>query len=579
MVQLKQALVTSLSAPNNTLSFLKSLPNSTSKLAALNSLLFSCCPSVSSSADSIAKTPSPTTVLQLQTYALEAKVLLKIKKGDEYWELLTKCLAAFCRRCAPKEGGKERYKVVREVVLQFQGAVPGDLPENILQLLSTVAQESGHGSEALKWMAEAHTLLNKKGNVVVQDLNDVAQSVHFIKLATLNLKAYALTLGSGTSSTSVTVTVESVMDVGDKIKNAIQSIDALTKVKMEDLEKLLQEVALFRRAATVVAVTPIPPVTQESRDLQAARTQLKSVCTGVSEMAIRYFRNYISLQPNNGERVKRLAAPAVDFIIAKVRQEAGSGGQVFLETWESMDKTLNDCLDLMNLLLGHESDQKMDTDSEKVKEEEGNKGSDFEKISAAYWKAACALKKLDAQKEGIKAMKRSVTALLGRPKEETLRGGLVAKLERLGNGFYQIGEIARAEDAFLEGIKVLQAEGALDEILQLADNACLSEIFGDDQIGMMLGRVLDGIVKCVLKDAPSRRQRNPSWGGIPFDSEALNRETRGLMLEWELRGLCGLGKKDLLMVKSVAERLLELYTDEEPLRRARYDTKRWLWIA
>ncbi|RPB27727.1 hypothetical protein L211DRAFT_834580 [Terfezia boudieri ATCC MYA-4762] len=568
-----EALVTSLSAPNNTLSLLKSLPNSNPKLAALDSLLFSCCPSVSSSADSIAKTPSPITVLQLQTYALEAKILLKIKNGEEYWELLTKCLAAFCRRCAPNEGGKERYKVVREAVLQFQRAVPGDLPENILQLLSTVAQESGYGSEALKWMEEAHTLLNKKGNVVMQDLNYVAQSMRLIKLATLNLKAYVLTLGSGASSASVTVNVESVMDIGDKTKNAIQSVDALTKVKMEDLEKLLQEVALFRRAATVVAVAPIPPVTQESRNLQAARTELKGVCVSVSEMAIRYFRNYISLQPNYGKRVKKLAAPAVDFITTKVRQEAGNGGQIFLETWESLDKTLNDCLDLINLLVEHESDQKMDTNSEQAKEEEIIKGSEFEKISTAYWKAACALKKLDAQKEGIKAMKRSVTALLGRPKEETLRGGLVAKLERLGNCFYQVGETARAEEAFLEGIKVLQAEGALDEILQLADTACLSDIFGDDRIGMMLGRMLDGIVKCVLKDAPSRRQRNPGWSGIPFDSEILNRETRGLMLEWELRGLCGLGKKDLPMMKAVAERLLELYTDEEPLRRARVIAK------
>lgn len=496
--------------------------------------------------------------------------MLKTKKREEYWELFTKCLAAFCRRCAPEEGGKERYKVFREVVLQFQRAVPGNLPENILQMLSTVAQESGHSSEALKWMEEANTLLNKKENVAVQDLNNAAQSVHFIKLATLNLKAYALTIGSGASSTAVTITVESVMDVGDKIKNAVQCIDALTKVKMEDLEKLLQEVALFRRAATVVAVASLPPVTQESRDLQSARAELKAVCVSVSGMAIRYFRNYISLQPNNSERVKRLAAPAVDFITTKVRQEAGSGGQVFLGTWESLDKTLNDCLDLMNLLVERENGQKIDADSEQAKEEENSKSSEFEKISAAYWKAACALKKLDAQKEGIKAMKRSVTALLSRPKEETLRGGLVAKLERLGNGFYQAGEIVRAEEAFLEGIKVLQAEGALDEILQLADNACLGEIFGDDRIGMMLGRILDGIVKCVLKDAPSRRHRNPNWDGIPFDSEILNRETRGLMLEWELRGLCGLGKKDLPMMRAVVERLLELYTDEEPLRRARY---------
>lgn len=454
--------------------------------------------------------------------------------------------------------------------------MPGEIPENILQLLSTVAQESGYGSEALKWMEEANIRLYKQGNAVVQGLNDAAQSVRLTKAATLNLKTYALTLGLGASSASVIVTVESVVDVRDKTKNAIQSIDALTKVKMEDLEKLLQEVALFRRAATVVAVTPIPPVTQEPRDLQAARTELKNVSGSVSEMAIRYFRNYILLQPNNPERVKRLAAPAVDFITAKARQEAGSGGQVFLEAWESLDKTLNDCLDLMNLLVEHESDRKVGTGSE----EEGNgKGSEFEKISAAYWKAACALKKLDAQKEGIKAMKRSVTALLARPKEETLRGGLAAKLERLGNSFYQVGEIVRAEEAFLEGIKVLQAEGALDEILQLADNACLSEIFGDDRIGMMLGRMLDGIVKCVLKDAPSRRQRDPNWGGIPFDNEILNRETRGLMLEWELRGLCGLGKKDFPMMKAVTERLLELYTDEEPLRRARYDLKRQPRIA
>lgn len=459
--------------------------------------------------------------------------------------------------------------MVREVILRFQNTLTGHLPENILQMLSTIAQESGYGTEALKWMEQANAMLGHNANVGEKELSEAANAGRLVKLAALSLKAYSLTL-TPEASTSLKITVDNVADIVEKVKNSLLSVDTLTKVKAEDLERLLQEVALFRRAATLVAIAPLPPVTLESKDLQSARKDLQELCTGVSEMAVRYYRNYISLQPHNWGKIKRLAGPAVDFISAKIRQEAGNGSHVFLENWEALDKSLNNCLDLMKFLVEQENEHKMDTDGYEAGEDGQEKETEFEKISSAYWKAACALKKLDAQRERLKAMKRSVTALLGRPKEETLRGGLAAKLERLGNSFYQVGEIARAEEAFSEGINVLMGEGAFDEILHFADNSCLIDIFGEDRIGMMVGRMLDGIVKCAFKDAPKRWEKNPAWDRVPFDSEFLNRETRGLVLEWELRALIGLGTEDLAMTKAVAERLLELYTDEEPLRRARY---------
>lgn len=563
----------SLSTPYSTLSLVKSLPNPASKLAALDILLFSFCPSTSTSADLPTKNThpsSPNSVLRLQAYALEARFLARSKKAEELWEYLSKCLTAFCRRCTPKEGGKERYKFVRDIILRFQKTLGGELPDTILHMLSTVAQESGYGAEALKWLEQANTTLDQKGSSGGKELNDAAKAVRFVKIATLSLKYYASTLTSGPSS--VVITAESITDILDKVKLSIESVDVVAKVRKEDLEKLLHEVALFRRAATIVAITPLPCAAEECDDLVAAWKCLREACESVSEMAIKFFRKYISLQANNGEKVKRLTVPVVDFITSRARQEAATGGQMLLNNWERLDESLMNCLDLARTIEEQEAEQRVDMDGEKEKSgEESSKDSMFEKISSAYWKAACSLKKLEAQVESLKAMKRSVSSLIGRPKEETVRGGLVTKIERLGNGFYQVGDIGRAEEAFSEGIKALIVEGILEEILLLADNTSLYKIFGDDTVGMMLGRMLDGLVKCVSRDSQKRRKKAPTWDGVPFDAETLNRETRGLILEWQLRGLCGLGVKDLWMIKSVAERLLDLYMDEEPLRRARYD--------
>lgn len=481
-----------------------------------------------------------------------------------------KCITAFCRRYLPKEGRNDRYRVVKEVILRFQKAVSGELPVDILQMLSTVAQDSGNAADALEWLEQANLIFDQREKDGGKELNDAAKSARLVKVASLTLKKYALTLTSRPSPASVIVTVEDVQNVVRKVKNAINSVDMVAKVKVDDLERLLQEVAIFRRAATFIAIPPVLAATEESEGLLDAKKRLKELCAAVSETSIRFFRKYISLQTKNCSRVKRLASPAIDFISTKVRHEASSGGQAFLENWDKLDESLLNCLDLAKLLSELENQEQIEDDSDKIREEDYSKESDFEKISAAYWKAACALKKLDAEKEGLKAIKRSATALIGRSKEETLRGGLVAKLEKLGNGFYKAAEIERAEEAYIEGIKLLIDEGAVDEILHLADNSGLGEIFGDNRAGMMLGKMLDGIVKCVVKDAPKRRQMNPLWGGVPFDNETLNREIRGLILEWQLRGICGMAAKDLGIAKSTAERLLELYTEEEPLRRSRY---------
>lgn len=560
-----QALVALLSAPNNTLSLIKTLPNPSLKLTALDTLLINCCPSTSSSADVVANynvsSLSPSSVLRLQHYALEARVIYKTKTTEEFWESIIKCITAFCRRYPPKEGGKDRYRVVKEVILRFQKAVSGELPVDILQMLSTVAQDSGNAVDALEWLEQANSVFDQKETGGGKELNDAAKSARLVKVASMSLKAYGLTLTSGPSPASVIM----------KVKNAMNSVDMVAKVKVDDLEKLLQEVAIFRRAATLVAIPPFPTITQESEDLLDTRKRLKELCADVSEMSIRFFRKYISLQTKKCSRVKRLASPAVDFISTKVRHEASSGGRAFLENWSKLDESLLNCLDLAKLLSeGESQEQPNETDSNEMREEGCSKESDFERISAAYWKAACALKKLGAEKEGLRAIKRSVTALIGRSKEETVRGGLAAKLEKLGNGFYKAAEIERAEEAYNEGIKLLIDEGIVDEILHLADNSGLSEIFGDNRVGMMLGKMLDGVVKCVIKDVSKRRQKSPLWDGVPFDNEALNREARGLILEWQLRGMCGMAAKDLRIAKSTTERLLELYTEEEPLRRARY---------
>ncbi|KAF8471804.1 peptidase family C50-domain-containing protein [Kalaharituber pfeilii] len=566
-----ESLIPTLYAPYSTLALLKNLPNSFSKLSALDSLIFSCCPSTSSSADATAKnisSPSPKAVLQLQEYALEAKALTKTKRADELWEQLSKCIAAFCRRYAPKEGGKERYKLVREMVLRFQKALSGELPEDILQMLATTAQESGFGTEALKWIEQANTLLEQKANATGTELNDAAKVCRLVKIAALSLKTYAATLTTGLAS--MAITAESVKDITIKLNSALQGVDSVSRVRMEDLEKLLQEVALFRRAATVVAITLIPAEAQESSDLVAARQELKEICTKVSDMAIKFFRKYISIQPSHVTRVKRFTSPAVDFITLQIRQEAVTGGETLKENWDRWDSILLACLDLAKTLEQQEKETKMETDNEPAKDDEDrNKESEFERISAAYWKIACSFRKIEAQKESLKAMKRSANVLIGRPKEETIRGGLVSKIERLGNGLYQLGEAALAEEAFTEGVKALVNEGIADEILHLADNKCLSEIFGEGRAGVMLGRTLDGVVKCVLKNAKKRQIKDILWDRIPFDDVTLNRETRGLILEWQLRGLCGLGLKESENIKAVAGRLLELYTEEEPLRRAR----------
>ncbi|KAI5808785.1 peptidase family C50-domain-containing protein [Peziza echinospora] len=570
-----EALIPALTAPYNPLVLMKALPNSAQKLATLDSLISNCCPSASSSADKLAKnpasSPNPTAVLHLQAYAFEAKLAAGSKKPEETWDYLSRFLAAFCRRCTPKDGGKDRYKAVREVVSRYQKILTGkDVPENILQILATVAQEAGLANEALKWLEKANSTLENPGSQNVKNLNDAAKAGRLVRLATLCLKAYS-TSSQPTSGASSIITSEDIRDTISKVQSAVESVDAVSKVKMDDLERLSQEVALFRRAAAIIASTSTPPAANETPELLILRTNLREACMGISEVAVRFFRKYLSIHPKDEERIKRFATPAIDFVASIVRQEVVTMGEKLKENWDTVDAKLYGCYDLLKLLSA-EPEEQDDSKSEEEEVEE-TKESGFEKIAAAYWKAACALKKIEAQRESIVAMKRCVTVLTGRPKEEQTRAGLFPKVERLGNAFFQAGEYTRAEEMYLEALAMLRDQGVMEEILEFADNTSLSDIFGEDKLGNALGRILDGIVKCAVKDVKRRGRKGGVEDAVPFDDETLNRETRGLILEWQLRGLCGLGTKDTTVIGAVTDRLIETYADEEPLRRARVISK------
>ncbi|KAL7269465.1 separin protein [Rhizina undulata] len=578
-----EAIIPSLSSSNGPYALIKVLARSSASKAsthlhALHHALLSTAPSTTSAADVTACNSkiscSPRTALILHTMIVECAILKKVIQPDEknvksvedkeHWEMLRKCLAAYARRTEDQQSKRERYLAIRDAAEKIRRLIHGKestnpFPIEILKILSSVSAETGYAKECIRWTGEWLQAL--------EDLNDpldgAAIVICKVKIATMELKISSTDADGKIISESGAVNV-----IKDKVMDAVDGLKTVSKGRKQDLEQLLQEVALMRRSSISLLALIIRELNKEetneekneettpqkSEAEKEMRNELRRASDKITQSVIAFCRKYLAMDISSEERsrAEMIALPAIDTVLSTAWRGFDPRSE---ESWDSVESMLRDC----NLL-------------KKALKKEGEDENDvfYEKVSNAYWQVFLAYRKTGMDKPSVLALRKSIAIMDGRNSAELRRASVALKCERLGSFFLGVGDYHKAEDALLSAIKAFADTGVLNEFGESATRGefSLEDFESANRDEATVGRVLAGLVKCASK------LRDDTVSGLRFGDLGISEAARGILLEWSFKTVTGVLGHDGTIVRAIGERLLNVYDlDEMPLRRARVVSK------
>lgn len=486
-----------------------------------NSLFGMLCPSTLPASDSIAvdvrKSPSPSTVFKLHVLALECKLRQEDRTSDaKTWESLTKCMVCYLRRTKQIDT-KARYKLLvycvrRLYAIRRKGE--DQYHADVYPMMATAAEDAGLKSEGLQWLERG----------VEGDTDGTTRVINSVRLTTMELSEPDSLEPSKLEKTIIST------------KKAISDIESVKKCSRHSLERLLQEVVFFQRASALAV----------SRNAPLKYTQLDALMSATFA-AIRFYIKYTDMLPLDSARVRKYTLIAMEHFGGFVRK-------LDLNEWERVDSLIQDCLELT---------RKLDGSNALTPEQKAAMSmSMYERIADWYWKLSFLYRKENLRTQEIMSIERSVLCLNDRPLEETVRCDVLGRRERLANCWLSMGDSASAERALQEAVDSAAEMGLYQQIERLSRTEPLRKVF-DTEATASFGRILMSQIALKAKRPTTNTEK------IVAENKKHSADLRGIILEWHLKTLTSLDVDARHHTKYIVERLLAIYDEDYPVRRAR----------
>lgn len=524
-------------------------------------------PLTSVSADAVALNPklscTPRTALALQTKALQCVVtratlqseLTEITNKDRegYWELWQKYASAFVRRTQDQSNKRERYTFVRDLadaVRRFlKHEIP--LPLEVMRTLSNLSFESGLLSQSMghteAWVSEL------EGSGVESDF--ALRTMGIVRVAAIELK-----LSTMSEDGNLSLKHETVERIKERGLSAARGLKSISKGRKLDLDQLMAEAGILKRSVVSLLALLLkdggggPGEIREDSE-ENMRHELRSVCCSINMGIVGFCCKYLAMRSQGDEQARaiKLATSTIDTAVST----AWRGFDITSpDQWDALEDLMRDSMSLAKSLPGEAQKGLVDM-------------SLWEKFSSTYWQIHLLYRRGGMDKEGIRALRRSITALDGRPVAEIANANISLKWERLASSYMAMGDWKNAEETLLKAVAVFVETGVLETIGDRASEGDrIGEEFEAHSQESVVGRVLAGLVKCAT------RSKSGSVAALRFDDKRITAAARGMTLEWSLKLAIGVMENDGVVVRVLAERLLDVYSlDEMPLRRARVVSK------
>jgi len=184
----------------------------------------------------------------------------------------------------------------------------------------------------------------------------------------------------------------------------------------------------------------------------------------------------------------------------------------------------------------------------------------FYKVSTAYQHIAALYRKENHLTLAVASMRRSVSSLTDRPSEELVTANLGGKLDRLASYYHILGDDGRACENLVLAFEAWSIVGAFGRLGEGYTNLEVFDVRAGDFA--LIARSLALYVKCLT----SVSGQSSFW-----DSPSLDVNSRGLILEWQIKTALSLSTTESRrLAHHGIEHLLTIYSSDHPIRRARY---------
>ncbi len=533
------------------------------QLDMLSQLILSLCPNISTSDDTIAITPRlsvpPEVALQLQTLALKSCLLwweLCDHQGDIENDILVpflRCLAAFTRRsqCAPLETyrcASQAFQTIQDMIAHHSYLKSKSIKsplQSIRKLLGSLAQDAGVFPDAIDWLRKVQETY---GGATVSDVQRCAISA---SLAALKL-----------------LTSASDSDIEELLMAVLEGLEGPLKGESLEIDELLSELSKTRRAA----ISRLYKQGPESNNSAIATMSdgIRQMCESIILKCPRFSVRYLGKPPDSSSAPKMIVRyEQRRQFVAKSGFHAVDSAMFLLKnlqiegrlTWELMDSTLQDCLNLLERLERHAQDS---TD------ERVAATSYFVRMSQLYFAQHLNMRR-DAKgpndNQYVRPLRRSIECVNMRSSLEKKAALRNLKLERLADIYKTVGRYEEAKDSLITLQKDLIESRILTRIATVGASKPLREAWHESDDASMLARTISSLVKLELKARPKLLQ-------MPFYDVTWSPQEKGLVLEHFLDILSTVPKDATTTKRDIILELLAVYELRKfPVRRLRIITR------
>ncbi|RKF55488.1 Separin [Erysiphe neolycopersici] len=536
----------------------------TRQLQSITEIIFSLCPSVSPSYDTLAVeskiSVSPENAIQLQTIAFHSRTVwwkLAGHNGDfskDFLKPFLCCLSAFARRS--QNSPSETFYIALEMFKTIQSLLESSpnyhlRPANLVlleiyKLLASLAKDALQIDAAINWIDQAYCILKEEKILDARLCGTVA------RLVTLRLQL----------STRDPVVEEQLLIL-------LENLERPFKGEASEIDELLIEVSRARKTALNYLIQL--PKKPESSIL--TNDGLQEMCRSLVFLCPRLSLRYLGSTPEAKttskdfiqynkrlQYIAKFSIHAVDSALFLIKSLLGQE----LLAWEFLDLRLQDCLSLLNRidLQSNEACQHIMQSTPSI--------TYRVRISNLYYTHYLnnrGNQNLVKGNQIIKSLRRSIECIRDRPPPERRAALFTAKLERLAELCNNSGRYDELLQLLISLRNELIQEGVLSTIIQRASCQPLKAAWSSSREIDMLGRTIHSILKVQIKLTRLVAQ-------IPLYEETWSNEERAIILEYELELLCrhtiSKSKSTIDLQKLVFKQLLQLYdTSRYPLRRFR----------
>ena len=534
------------------------------QLQSLSEILFSLCPSVSTSDDVIALesrlSVSPEVALQFQVLALHSRSLwwqIAGHQGDLAKELsdpFLRCLSAFARRA--QSDGREAYRISSESFLHLQSITsgvcepeswPNSTLQRIYKVLSGLAREANRFDHAIDWTKKVKGLLDLKID------SEIKRCCIEARLTSLSLqRSFPLP------------------EDEELMLALLEGLERPFKGESSEIDDLMTEVSSARRAAITILARRNASQEKGERLTEGMRGMCESLVLLCPRLYLRYLGNPPSEDSTTKDIVRheqrcqfinKHGHNAIDSVLFLVRTLLTERGLVL----DLIDSKLQDCLLLLARLESSANGTPLDSLT--------SPASYYVKMSNLYYSQFLNMRRdCSGTKEGhlVRPLRRSIDCVRNRSKQER-NGALIAtKLERMAELYKDTAQY----DELFKTLLSLQNEtienGALKTVTTAAATMGFQAAWVETEEISLLSRTMRTLLKVRFKYLDSASQTSLLRGDWTNDERAtiLERYLEILSSQSRITGVASTFRAKIFQM------LLDIYNRREyPVRRLRVLTR------